>query len=293
MATPPATRSPSDTARTSAARGRGGDGVAPTARRSAAASIRRRASRAADVVIALAIANLRVRYGRDRWRLVKWLLDPFLLVGVYLAFVVLFLDRPGGAPGLKLACAVVPFQVLLMTVFNGLSAVREERSILLNMSFPRGLIPIATAVTETIGFGASLILIALMMAVYGVGPTLALVWFPLVLAVTLLLSTASGYAALLFGIWFPELRNFVGSFVRGLYFVAPGIVALSEIPEGAAELVKINPLSGLFEAFRDVFLYGQAPAAWELLVPAAWALALLAAVLPVYRREAPHLAKVV
>jgi ABC-type polysaccharide/polyol phosphate export permease len=87
--------------------------------------------------------------------------------------------------------------------------------------------------------------------------------------------------------------TFVISLVRALYFVAPGLVALAEIPGDAAELAKINPLTGLFEGFRDIFLYGQSPAAWELLVPAAWALALLAVVLPIYRRESRHLAKVV
>lgn len=265
----------------------------PPARRAGTEEMRRRARRAADVIVSLAFANLRARYGRDRWRLVKWLLDPFLLVGVYLVFVALFLDRPGGAPGLSLACAVVPFQVFLMSIANGLGAVKEQRSIVLNMSFPRTLIPVATAVTETIGFGASLVLIALMMAVYGVAPTPALLWFPLVLTVTLMLSVAGAYMALLFGVWFPELVTFVISLVRALYFVAPGLVALTEIPGDAAELAKINPLTGLFEAFRDVFLYGQSPAAWELLVPAAWALALLALVLPVYRRESRHLAKVV
>jgi homopolymeric O-antigen transport system permease protein len=252
-----------------------------------------RARRATDVVLSLALANLRARYGRDRWRLLKWLLDPFLLVGVYLAFVALFLDRPGGAPGLSLACAVVPFQIVLMSVFNGLIATREHASIVLNMSFPRSVIPVAVAVTESIGFGASLALIVVMMAIYGVAPTLAVLWFPLVLAVTLLLAVAGAYLALLFGIWFPELLGFVGSFVRGLYFVAPGLVALADIPGNAAELVKINPLSGLFEGFRDVFLYGQSPAAWELLVPAAWAFFLLAVLVPVYRRESRHLAKVV
>jgi lipopolysaccharide transport system permease protein len=245
------------------------------------------------VVVSLAFANLRARYGRDRLRLLKWLLDPFLLVGVYLVFVALFLDRPGGAPGLSLACAVVPFQVFLMSIATGLNAVREHRSIVLNMSFPRTLIPVATAVTETIGFGASLVLIAVMMAVYGVAPTPAIAWFPLLLTVTLMLSMAGAYLALVFGIWFPELLTFVISLVRALYFVAPGLVALAEIPGDAAELAKINPLTGLFEGFRDIFLYGQSPAAWELLVPAAWALALLAVVLPIYRRESRHLAKVV
>lgn len=248
--------------------------------------------RAVDVVLTLAMANLRARYGRGRLTLLKWLLDPFVLVGVYLLFVALLLDLGQQAPGLSLACAVVPFQIIVMAVFNALLAVVNQRSIILNMSFPRMLIPVAIATTETMGFGASLLLLGLMMAVYGVEPSAALLWLPAVLAVTVLLAMAFAYPATLTGIWFPELADLARSAVRALYFAAPGLIALAEIPGEANELVRINPLTGVFEAYRDVFLYGSAPAAWELLVPIGYAAALLALFVPIYRREDPHLAKV-
>src|SRR3712207_7638393 len=52
--------------------------------------------------------SLRLRYGRGRAQLVKWLIDPFALVGVFLLLVVFVLDRDDPAPALSLACAVVP-----------------------------------------------------------------------------------------------------------------------------------------------------------------------------------------
>ena len=58
-------------------------------------------------------------------RLVKWIADPFALVGVYLVLVTLVLDRPGEAPGLSLACAVIPFQLFTTTIVNALSASRR------------------------------------------------------------------------------------------------------------------------------------------------------------------------
>ena len=69
------------------------------------------------------IADLKVRYGRGGARLIKWIADPFALVGMYLVLVTLVLDRPGEAPGLSLACAVVPFQLVMATVANAMGAV--------------------------------------------------------------------------------------------------------------------------------------------------------------------------
>ena len=54
-------------------------------------------------------------------------------------------------------------------------------------------------------------------------------------------------------------------------------MALSEIGGRAYDLIKLNPLTGLFEAFRAVLLYGERPAAWELAYPTFVAVVLLVA----------------
>ena len=252
-------------------------------------SLRRRA----ELLLALTESDLRARYGRGGVRLLKWLLDPFALVGVYLLLVSVVLDRPGAAPGLSLACAVVPFQLLMMSVMNAMGAVDLRRSIILNMSFERMFIPASGVLTETVAFAASFLLLVLMLAVYRVSPTFALLWFPVVVAVNILLALALAYVSSLIGIWFSDLRLFAVSVVRTLFFLAPGLVPLSTVGGQAADLLRLNPLSGVFEGYRSVLLYGTRPATWELLVPTAFSAVVLAIVLPIYVREQRQFAKVV
>jgi lipopolysaccharide transport system permease protein len=249
--------------------------------------------RSADVLFSLTISDLKVRYGRGGWRLVKWIADPFALVGVYLILVTLVLDRPGKAPGLSLACAVIPFQLFTTTVVNAMSAISARRSIVLNMGFNRTLIPLSGALTETVAFGASLLLLALMMVIYGVAPTPSILWLPVVIAVTVLLSVGVAYPAALVGIWMPDIGYLVTSFVRVLFFIAPGLVPLSQIHGTAHDLLLINPMTGLFESYRDALLYGDAPGVVELLYPAALGAALLLAFVPLFRAEQRQFAKVV
>ena len=87
-------------------------------------------------------------------------------------------------------------------------------------------------------------------------PTLAILWLPVVIGVTLLLAMGVAYPASLLGVWMPDIRNFVNSFVRVLFFVAPGLVPLSQVSGDAHDLLLINPLTGLFESYRDALLYG-------------------------------------
>jgi len=267
-----------------ASHGRTTDRVSPERR-----SLRRRA----ELLLALTESDLRARYGRGGARLVKWLVDPFALVGVYLLLVSVVLNRPGAAPGLSLACAVVPFQLLMMSVNNAMGAVDLRRSIILNMSFERTFIPASSVLTETVAFAASFLLLMLMLAIYRIAPTFALLWFPVVVAVNILLAVALAYVGSLIGIWFSDLRQFAISVVRTLFFLAPGLVPLSMIGGRANDLLRLNPLSGVFEGYRSVLLYGTRPSAWSLLVPTAFSLVVLAIALPIYLSEQKQFAKVV
>jgi ABC-type polysaccharide/polyol phosphate export permease len=248
---------------------------------------------AADVLISLTQSDLRARYGRGASQFAKWLLDPFAAVGVYLLLVTIVLHRTGRAPGLSLACAVVPFQLIMATVINAMESITQRESIILNMSFKKVLLPISSVLTETVAFSASLLLLALMMGAYGVAPTRAILWLPVVLCTNIVFAIGIAYPATLVGVWFKQLFNFAVSFVRTLFFIAPSIVPLSEVPGRAHTLLKLNPLTGLFESYRAVLLFGHRPAAWAILYPLGFAGLLLAVTLPVYLREQQQFAKII
>jgi ABC-type polysaccharide/polyol phosphate export permease len=197
------------------------------------------------------------------------------------------------APGLSLAAVIVPFQLVISTVGNAMEAVPVRRPILLNMAFERNLIPVSSALTECASFLASFSIIAVMMAAYGIAPTSAFVWLPLVVLVNVFLAVAAAYAASLLGLWLRELKPFLLSFVRMLFFLSPGLVPLSETSPHIRSLLRLNPLTGLFEAYRAIFLTGRAPAAWELLYPTLIGAVMLVVLVPLYRIEQRQFAKVV
>jgi lipopolysaccharide transport system permease protein len=249
--------------------------------------------RSVDLLRSLTEADLRFRYGRGPTRVLRWLLEPFALVGVYLLLVSFVLDLPGTAPGLSLAAVIVPFQLVISTVGNAMEAVPVRRPILLNMAFERNLIPVSSALTECASFVASFLLIVVMMAAYRIAPTFAFVWLPPVVLVNVYLAVAAAYAASLLGLWLRELKPFLLSFVRMLFFLSPGLVPLSETSPHIRSLLRLNPLTGLFEAYRGIFVSGRVPAAWELLYPILIGTALLLLFVPLYRVEQRQFAKVV
>ena len=244
------------------------------------------------VLAALTRSDLRLRYGRGGWQVVNWLVTPFALVGTFVLLRII-LGRGGQEAALSIACAVVPFQIVLLGFDSAMNSVSLREPILLNRRFDRMLLPPSSVMTEGFAFGASFLMFPLTMAYYGVAPTAALLWLPLVVAVTFVLAFGAAWPAALLGVWLPTLRPFATQALRILFFAAPGIVALAEVPPDVREWVVFNPLTGLFESFRHVFLYGDAPELWQLAYPAGIGVALTLVFVPLYRREQRHFAKLV
>jgi ABC-type polysaccharide/polyol phosphate export permease len=263
------------------------------ARRTAASSRPTGLRRHAEILLSLSEADLRARYGRGRFRLAKWLLDPFALLGVYLILVTFVLKRPGEAPGLSLACAIVPFQLVMSTVVNSTGGIAARESIILNMRFERTLLPAATVTTETAAFLGSLSMIVMTMIAYGIPPTEAILWYPLVFVVNVALAVAAAYPSSLIGVWLPDLRPFVISFARAMFFLAPGLVPLAAASGTAESILRLNPLTGLFQSYRAIFLFGEAPDPVDIAYPLGLAVLALGLVGPLYHREQKQFAKVV
>ena len=76
-----------------------------------------------DLLVSLTASDLLSRYGRGRFLIVRWLFEPFAVLGVYLLLIAVVLDRSGEATGLSLACAIVPFQLVMLSVTNAMTAV--------------------------------------------------------------------------------------------------------------------------------------------------------------------------
>jgi ABC-type polysaccharide/polyol phosphate export permease len=80
--------------------------------------------------------------------------------------------------------------------------------------------------------------------------------------------------------------------VRMLFFLGPGLVPLSQTGADARQLLRLNPLTAMFESYRDVFLYGRAPRLWQFLYPIGIATLLLVIFMPIFRSEQRHFAKI-
>jgi ABC-type polysaccharide/polyol phosphate export permease len=255
-------------------------------------TLRSRVVRAWEVLAALTVSAIRQDRDFTPLGVLKWVIEPLLFTAVYFVLVVAVLGRTGNNYLLFLLCALLPFRYFSGVASQSLSLIRRHSSILVNRSFPRFVLPLVTMGAEGLTFCISLVFLAPMMAYYEIGPTLALLWLPVILLVLGVLCSGVAYLFAVIGLYFPDLRSLAGSLIRVSFFLSTGLVRIRRAPgENLPELLKLNPLSGVFDAIRAVVIQGQAPRTGDLVYPLLVGGGLLIVGLGVYLRREPHFAK--
>ena len=126
------------------------------------------------------------------------------------------------------------------------------------------------------------------MLVYGIGPTAALLWLPLVVAVTLTLAAGGADPAALIGLWVPELQDLRRPVAADRVLrVAWDRGALRDVGGACAGGSPSTPSRGCSRRTGTCSSTGRAPESWMLLYPAFVGLVLAAVFAPSTAESSP------
>lgn len=221
-----------------------------------------------EVLVALTIADLKAMDELSVGGVLRWALEPVSFMLVYFVMIGEILERRQPSFLLFLLCALVPWRYFTSVTTGAADVLRAHGEEIANCAFPKLVLPIVVVVVEGLTLLVSLVLFAPFMALYGIGASAALLWLPVLVAVLAVLVTGPAYVMTLAGLYFPDYRGIVGNMIRAGFFASTGLVPADSVDnEGLRTLLRLNPLSGVFDSFRTVVMAGRSPEAVDVLYP--------------------------
>lgn len=205
-----------------------------------------------------------------------WLLvNPILLALVYFVLVEIV---AGGRKDItyfaELLAALFAFQLVSNSVSGGAKSVTNGSRLILNVMFPRLVLPASAVVTAFSRLLPALVVYAVLHVAVGrpVGPSL--LWLLPVLV--LFLGFSFGIAALfaVLQVYFRDVKTLLPFCLRIWLYLSPVLYAADQVPAHLQPLISVNPLYPLLAAWQDA-LSGQPPTAGNLAAAAGWTVAAL------------------
>ncbi|EMR03690.1 ABC transporter permease [Cesiribacter andamanensis] len=209
-----------------------------------------------DLFWVLAYRDLRVRYAQTFLGLFWAFIQP---AATLLIFTVVFgmavqVDT-GGIPYPVFAIAGMSAWAYFAFVLNqsGNSIIGAQEMVK-KIYFPRLVIPLSKAVVGFVDFVVALLFMAVLMLIYGVTPSVNIVYLPFFILLTIISALAVGIWLSALTIRYRDFQHVVPFLVQfGLYatpIAYPAKTIIASLPEWAVVLYYLNPMAGVVEGFR-------------------------------------------
>lgn len=207
-----------------------------------------------NLVGTLASRELKSTYEMNVVGFAWWLLEPLSLTLVYVVLVSVILKAAEPAFPLYVLTALLPFKWLTSSLTGAMGMVRGNANLIQDLYFPRVLLPIAEVVIELAHFMVGLLIVPIFMIVYGITPGWQLVYLPVIIAAQFIFVLGLALPLSVWGLTYKNLPGLVGNIFRLWLYVSPALWALqTRVPNPTHRmLVKLNPLTGFFEAYHGV-----------------------------------------
>lgn len=208
--------------------------------------------------------DILVRYKQTTIGIAWSVLRPLLTM---IVFTIIF-GKLAGMPSAGVPYPLMVFAAMLPWQFFANSLAECSNSLIVNANmltkvyFPRLVVPASSIIVSLIDFCISFVLLALLMAWYGIIPTWRFVTLPLFLSLAVLTSFG-------FGLWFAALnvkyrdfRYIVPFIVQFGLYVSPVGFSSAVVPGNLRLLYSLNPMVGVIDGFRWAILGDSSHLYW-------------------------------
>jgi teichoic acid transport system permease protein len=226
-----------------------------------------------DFVWFLARGNIKARNASTFLGLVWWVLNPLLLGLVYFfVFGVLF---PTNRDIAYLLSGIFVFHFTSQALSGGANSILQNSKLLVNIRFPRLILPIAFLLESTFGFLASLVVLYIIIIPFGgyvPGPSLLLL-IP-ILPLHIVFNTGLAAASARLAVPFRDINNLIPYLNRIWLYCSPiiwPISMLEDLPEPLYVLLRFNPMFPIIAVYRTALL-GYPLEQIDMIAMVAWCL---------------------
>lgn len=187
--------------------------------------------------------------------------NPLLMMSIYvLVFsVYMRIDVPN-YPAFMMS-GLLPWTCFAAGILEGMNSIIGNGGIIKKVHLPTEVFPFVSVTSNLVHFVLSLPVLFLIMLASGMTLSWALLFLPLLVALQFFMTYALALILASLAVQFRDLVHIVPNLMLVWFYLTPIFYSTDMVPLRYRNLVYLNPMSWLIDAYRDVFFYGRAPSA--------------------------------
>lgn len=216
-----------------------------------------------DLLYFLSIRGIKAKYAQSilgvSWAVIQPLFSTLVFTVVFGNIAKVSSD---GVPYFLFSLVgMVPWNYFSGTLTDASSSLISNSSMISKVYFPRLVLPLSAAISKVLDFVIGLLLMGIFLVIYRMVPSWEIVFLPFLVLSLLMASLGIGMLLSAMAVQYRDVKHAMTFGVQLLMYVAPVVYPTSNVPDQFQSIYAINPMVGVIEGFRSIFLATQ-PFPW-------------------------------
>ena len=213
-----------------------------------------------EMIYSLVRKDLRGRYKGSLLGFFWTFLNPMLQLIVYTLVFSTIMRMGIEKYYLFLFVALIPWMFLSTSVMGGASCIIAQQSLVTKIYFPREVIPIAHVTSAFVNMLYCFIIVFIVVFLSKVPVSLgALLCLPVIMIIQYILALGIAFLVSAVTVYIRDLEHILGILTMAWMYLTPVIYPITMVPERYMAIFRLNPMTPITIAYRDILYFGKLP----------------------------------
>ncbi len=217
-----------------------------------------------DLLYFLTFRGIKARYAQSilgvGWAIIQPLFTTLVFTVVFGGFAKVDSDS---IPYILFSyLAIWPWNYFSGTLSESANSLVANAGMITKVYFPRLILPLAAIFSKLLDFAISFIVLLVLLFYFQILPSWQVVFLPLLLIQLLAFSLGIGMILSAMAVQYRDVKYALGFIVQLLLYTAPVVYSTTAVPEEWQLVYSFNPMVGVIEGIRAMFLDKMMPWKW-------------------------------
>jgi lipopolysaccharide transport system permease protein len=156
-------------------------------------------------------------------------------------------------------CGLFTWNFLASSLRFSVNSLTSNPNLVTKVYFPREIFPFSATLVSLVDFLVASVVLVGLMVYYGISPTSAILFLPIVLAVHVVFTLGVALLLAMSNLFFRDVKYLFEIVLTVWMFVTSVLYPVGLVGGRLGFLMSVNPMTAIIDAYRSVLLYGQTP----------------------------------
>ena len=198
--------------------------------------------------------DIKVRYKQTILGATWAILQPLLTMVVFNIFLGKIVPKSEIPYPILTFTALLPWQLFSHALTESGNSLVANQNLITKIYFPRIIIPLAAVLSGLVDFVIAFFVLLVLMAAYGIVPTIAILLLPLLILLSIATALAIGLWLSAINVQYRDVRYAIPFLAQFWFYASPIVYPVDLLSIKWQILYALNPMVGVIEGFRWALL---------------------------------------